>query len=309
MRQRRREQGHARAASSSTARATTSRPPPRCGCCSANLPEACDNTLAIAEHAKSPSTRAPAPTCRSSRCPTARRRSRGSIKEVRRGLEVRFPDGVPDYAIEQAEFEEQVITARDTAGYFLVVADYIKWAKENGIRVGPASARRRFDVRVRDEDHRPRPGAPRPDLRAVPQPRTPLDARLRRRLRRAPPGRGHPATSPRSTATTGCARSSPTARSRRSRRSRTPAASSASRTHSATRSRRSTRPPSPGQRRRDRRRVQPRARPLRRGDGVPRALQLRPRREARRRHRPRHRGPQAAVGRPRGRRHHVEQSR
>ena len=52
--------------------------------------------------------------------------------------------------------------------------------------------RRRLDVRLRPAHHRPRPGRARPGLRAVPQPRAPVDARLRRGLRRAPPRRGHP---------------------------------------------------------------------------------------------------------------------
>ena len=46
---------------------------------------------------------------------------------------------------------------------------------------------RGLDVRLRDADHRPRPPQARPDLRAVPQPRPRLDARLRHRLRRASP--------------------------------------------------------------------------------------------------------------------------
>ena len=51
---------------------------------------------------------------------------------------------------------------------------------------------RRLDVRLRHGHHRPRPAAARPDLRAVPQPRAHVDARLRRRLRRAPARRGDP---------------------------------------------------------------------------------------------------------------------
>ena len=51
--------------------------------------------------------------------------------------------------------------------------------------------RRRLDGGLRHEDHRPRPAAPRADLRAVPQPRPRLHARLRRRLRRSSPRRGH----------------------------------------------------------------------------------------------------------------------
>ena len=37
----------------------------------------------------------------------------------------------------QAEFEVGVITSMGFPGYFLVVADFINWAKDNGIRVGP----------------------------------------------------------------------------------------------------------------------------------------------------------------------------
>ena len=42
-----------------------------------------------------------------------------------------------------------------------------------------------LDGRLRHADHRPRPAQARPDLRALPQPRARLDARLRHRLRRA----------------------------------------------------------------------------------------------------------------------------
>jgi DNA polymerase-3 subunit alpha len=44
---------------------------------------------------------------------------------------------VPDYARKQAAFEEDVIVSKGYPGYFLVVADFINWAKRNGIRVGP----------------------------------------------------------------------------------------------------------------------------------------------------------------------------
>ena len=44
---------------------------------------------------------------------------------------------MPPEARKQAEFEIGVITQMRFPGYFLVVADFINWAKENGIRVGP----------------------------------------------------------------------------------------------------------------------------------------------------------------------------
>ena len=50
---------------------------------------------------------------------------------------MRFPDGIPPEVQKQADFEVGVITAMNFPGYFLVVADFINWAKDNGIRVGP----------------------------------------------------------------------------------------------------------------------------------------------------------------------------
>ncbi|GAB3205876.1 DNA polymerase III subunit alpha [Marinactinospora thermotolerans] len=58
-------------------------------------------------------------------------------KEVLRGLERRFPDGVPEKYIKQAEYEIDVIIQKRYPSYFLVVADFINWAKANGIAVGP----------------------------------------------------------------------------------------------------------------------------------------------------------------------------
>ena len=148
----------------------------------------------------------------------------------------------PTTARKQAEYEVGVIIQMGFPGYFLVVADFINWAKDNGIRVGPgrgsgAGSIVAYAMRITDLD----PLAARPDLRAVPQPRPRLDARLRRRLRRAPSRRGDPLRQRASTATTGSRRSSPTARSRPSRRSRTPPACSATRSRWATGSPRSCR--------------------------------------------------------------------
>ncbi|MEP7160073.1 MAG: DNA polymerase III subunit alpha [Dermatophilaceae bacterium] len=101
------------------------------------LPEACDNTLRIAEacnisfdeHVGKFMPRFP--------CPDGEDETSWFIKEVERGLHARFPQGVPDYARKQAEFEQDVIVGKGYAGYFLIVADFINWAKNNGIRVGP----------------------------------------------------------------------------------------------------------------------------------------------------------------------------
>ena len=58
-------------------------------------------------------------------------------EEVRRGLARRYPGGVPEDRQRQAEYEMGVIIQMGFPGYFLVVADFIMWAKQQGIAVGP----------------------------------------------------------------------------------------------------------------------------------------------------------------------------
>ncbi|MDP3140698.1 MAG: DNA polymerase III subunit alpha [Methylotenera sp.] len=68
------------------------------------------------------------------------------IAEARRGLverlEVLYPDEQvrvakqPDYDA-RLDFETDVINQMGFAGYFLIVADFIQWAKHNGVPVGP----------------------------------------------------------------------------------------------------------------------------------------------------------------------------
>ena len=52
-------------------------------------------------------------------------------------MDRRYPGGYDDRRREQAEFEMGIITQMGFCSYFLVVADFIMWAKRNGIRVGP----------------------------------------------------------------------------------------------------------------------------------------------------------------------------
>jgi DNA polymerase-3 subunit alpha len=58
-------------------------------------------------------------------------------KEVLRGLERRYPGGVPEDRRQQAEYELDVILKMGFPGYFLVTADLVAYAKREGIRVGP----------------------------------------------------------------------------------------------------------------------------------------------------------------------------
>ncbi|MFL6099101.1 MAG: DNA polymerase III subunit alpha [Actinomycetales bacterium] len=101
-----------------------------------DLPEACDNTLAIAERCD---VRFAEGGNLMPRFPVPEGESEQSwfVKEVERGLHHRYPAGVPDRVRRQAEYETGVIVEMGFPGYFLVVADFINWAKEHGIRVGP----------------------------------------------------------------------------------------------------------------------------------------------------------------------------
>ncbi|MBB2987145.1 DNA polymerase III subunit alpha [Terracoccus luteus] len=101
------------------------------------LPEACDNTLEIAERCEVSFTEGEGRYMPRFPCPEGESETSWFIKEVETGLRRRFPDGVPDYAVKQAAFEQDVIVSKGYPGYFLVVADFINWAKRNGIRVGP----------------------------------------------------------------------------------------------------------------------------------------------------------------------------
>ena len=101
------------------------------------LPEACDNTLAIAERCETHFDEGDGTYMAQFPVPAGETDESWFEKEVRRGLQRRFPDGVPSYASERATFEQTVILGKGYAGYFLVVADFINWAKSNGIRVGP----------------------------------------------------------------------------------------------------------------------------------------------------------------------------
>ena len=57
--------------------------------------------------------------------------------EVWKGMDRRYPDGYDEQRRQQAEYEIQMICQMGFPAYFLVVADFIMWAKNNGVAVGP----------------------------------------------------------------------------------------------------------------------------------------------------------------------------
>ncbi|HEY2043408.1 MAG TPA: DNA polymerase III subunit alpha [Jatrophihabitans sp.] len=121
-----------------------------------DLRVACDNTLLIAERCdvefnESANYMPHFPV------PDGENETSWFVKEVEKGLLVRYPAGIPENVRKQADYEVGVIVQMGFPGYFLVVADFINWAKENGIRVGPgrgsgAGSMAAYAMRITDLD-------------------------------------------------------------------------------------------------------------------------------------------------------------
>ena len=111
----------------------------------ADLPEALDNSLEIARRCAFEFTLG------KSRLPDFPTPGGESIEEflrfeARRGLEARLASLYPEESArrearrrydERLEFEAKTIIQMGFAGYFLIVADFINWAKTHGVPVGP----------------------------------------------------------------------------------------------------------------------------------------------------------------------------
>jgi len=121
-----------------------------------DLREACDNTLLIAERCEVSFTEDISYMPKYP-VPDGEDENSWFVKEVECGLLKRYPNGIPDNVRKQADFEVGVIVQMGFPGYFLVVADFINWAKENGIRVGPgrgsgAGSMAAYAMRITDLD-------------------------------------------------------------------------------------------------------------------------------------------------------------
>ncbi|WP_375342533.1 DNA polymerase III subunit alpha [Curtobacterium sp. MCBD17_034] len=119
-------------------------------------PDACDNTLTIAERCD---VEFDTSANYMPRFPTPEGENEESwfVKEVEKGLHYRYPDGIPDAVRKRADYEVGIITQMGFPGYFLVVADFINWSKDNGIRVGPgrgsgAGSMAAYAMRITDLD-------------------------------------------------------------------------------------------------------------------------------------------------------------
>jgi DNA polymerase-3 subunit alpha len=102
------------------------------------------------------------------------------------GLRERYGDPPPAEAVERMEMELGVIDRMGFNAYFLIVWDFCKWARDHGVVVGPGrGSAAGLDRRLLPVDHRRRPAALRPAVRALPQRRARVDAGHRHRLLRA----------------------------------------------------------------------------------------------------------------------------
>ena len=114
-------------------------------------------------------------------------------ERVQEGLRRRYGDPPPAAALERADYELGVIERMGFSGYFLIVWDFVKYAKDSGIAVGPGRGSAAGSlVAYSLADHRRRSVALRPAVRAIPQPRARVDARHRHRLLRPRPRAGDP---------------------------------------------------------------------------------------------------------------------
>ncbi|MGH8119005.1 MAG: DNA polymerase III subunit alpha, partial [Gammaproteobacteria bacterium] len=107
----------------------------------ADLPEALANTLAIARRCNL-ELRFGENHLPHFPVPENYRQDDWLIEQAQQGLAVRFQSGLIDAGREEMyrerlQTELEVITGMGFSGYFLIVADFIRWAKEQRIPVGP----------------------------------------------------------------------------------------------------------------------------------------------------------------------------
>ncbi|HVM26923.1 MAG TPA: DNA polymerase III subunit alpha [Mycobacteriales bacterium] len=101
------------------------------------FPDACDNTLLVAERCEMSFTEG-ADLMPRVDVPEGYDEQAWLREQVHAGLRERFKGApVPETHVRQADYECDVIIKMGFPGYFLVTADLVQYAKDNGIRVGP----------------------------------------------------------------------------------------------------------------------------------------------------------------------------
>src|SRR6478609_6620174 len=102
-----------------------------------DFPDGCDNTLAIAERCDVEFVESTGGYMARADVPESETEESWFRKEVWRGIEARYGKDFGDDVRARTEMELAVIAQKGYCGYYLVVADFINWSKDNGIRVGP----------------------------------------------------------------------------------------------------------------------------------------------------------------------------
>jgi DNA polymerase-3 subunit alpha len=100
------------------------------------LPEACDNTLRVAERCNV-ELEFGSELMPHFEIPPGHTLDSWLRVEVERGAIERYGDPLPQQVRDQLTHELDVISQLGFAGYFLIVADLCRYARENGIRTGP----------------------------------------------------------------------------------------------------------------------------------------------------------------------------
>ncbi|MDO5042601.1 MAG: DNA polymerase III subunit alpha [Slackia sp.] len=100
-----------------------------------DFPEACDNTVELAEKCNVELER----DSILPRFPLPEGETEDSWfrKRVQEGLVKRYGDPVPEEVQERADYEMGIIIQQGFPAYFLIVQEYIEWARSQGIGVGP----------------------------------------------------------------------------------------------------------------------------------------------------------------------------
>jgi DNA polymerase III subunit alpha len=121
------------------------------------LPEACDNTLWIAERA-GVEIEFGNPQLPNFPLPEGFESDAAYLEHLTwEGARSRWGESLPNAAVERLAYELKVIVDMGFASYFLIVWDLIKYAKDNGIRVGPgrgsaAGCAVAYSLRITDLD-------------------------------------------------------------------------------------------------------------------------------------------------------------
>jgi DNA polymerase-3 subunit alpha len=99
--------------------------------------EGCRNTLLVAEHVDTTGMFVTRNLMPKFPVPEGETEETWFRQEVWRGMARRWPEGYDEQRRTQAEYELDIICSMGFPAYFLVVSDFIMWAKNNGIPVGP----------------------------------------------------------------------------------------------------------------------------------------------------------------------------